>query len=248
MIRLHLVGFTTDLKNLIFARRRGAKTGGFVLAIDARLRRTLEEVARLEQEEKAKKKGQEEKLPAARPASKLTVKEIQNLLRRGKSAQEVARLAETEATWIERFMGPILAERAEVADSVKAGWIQKQRLGRSGLPVGEAIVANLRDRRVSIPPEILDEGWDAVMRDGEWEVRFRYLFRGQQKEAGFSFDPSSREVRALNDLGRDLGWRPAEEPSAASAPANRKRGSRPRRRRRRPSKPQTASTRRGGQA
>jgi hypothetical protein len=231
MIRLHLVGFTTDLKNLIFARRKGAKTGAFLIEIDARLRRTLEEVARLEKEGGAASAG----LPAdgseaGKRASKLTPKEIQSHLRRGKTAQEVARIAETDVSWIERFTNPIIEERSRVVDAVKSASITKARLGKSAMPVGDSIIANLRDRRVSLPIEILDEGWTARLRDGKWEVTFTYLSRGQGKDASFSFDPETRQVEALNGLARELAWRSPNEigkpaPRVAAARTNAKPGS-----------------------
>lgn len=228
MIRLHLVGFTTDLKNLIFARTRGAKSGNFILAVDSRLRRTLEEVAKLEEEKK--RTAAEEKAAAdgkARPpASKLAPKEIQGQLRRGKSPQEVARLAETDVSWIERFSTPVLAEQAGVVESVRASTVSKARLGPSSMPVGESIIANLRARRISIPPEILDEGWSARRRNDHWEITFRYLSRGQRKEATFSYDPGTRLVNPLNPLARELAWRPAER----SAPRKSGGGVRPRHR------------------
>jgi hypothetical protein len=217
MIRLHLVGFTTDLKNLIFARRRGAKSGGFIIEIDNRLKRTLEEVGRLEEEKRSK--GEEEKKArrdgqAPVRSSKLTPKEIQGLLRRGRSPQEVARLAETDVSWIDRFSTPVIAERAGVVDAVRAGTVSKARLGPSSLPVGDSIMANLRERRINIPPDILDEGWSARMRDNHWEVTFRYLSRGQRREAAFAYDSGTRQVNPLNTHARDLAWRPAQKPAA----------------------------------
>lgn len=221
MVRLHLVGFTTDLKNLVFATRRRARSGGYVVVIDDRLRRTLLEVERLG-EENRKKAGSKVAAEAPPRASKLTPKEIQALLRGGKSAREVAKLAECDLSWVDRFAAPILAEMAGVVDAVKGGSIQKPRLGPSASTVGDSIDANLREKRVSLPPEALDAGWRAVRRDGYWEVRFRYVSRGKARVAVFVFDPLGREVRAFNALAREIGWRPA----GASRPA-RSRTSRP---------------------
>lgn len=222
MIRLHLVGFTTDLKNLIFSRRKGAKSGNFLVEIDTRLRRTLEEVARLEAEAKGTKPQKAE--PSGEPAepekraSKLSPKEIQNHLRRGKTAQEVARMAETDTSWVERFTSPILEERGRVVDAVKSASITKSRLGKSALAVGEAIAANLRDRRVSLPPEILNEGWNARLREGRWDVTFTYMSRGRGMDASFRFDPETRQVEATNPLARELAWRQPEDAEESATP------------------------------
>jgi hypothetical protein len=45
--QLHLVGFTTDRKGLIFATRRGAKSGTYVVSVDERLVSSVGELARL---------------------------------------------------------------------------------------------------------------------------------------------------------------------------------------------------------
>lgn len=210
MVKLYLVGFTTDLKNLIFAKTRGAKSGTFLVNVDGRLRRALEEVARLEAEEKAAKKAAKKAEKGAR-SSKLTPREIQELLRRGRSPQEVAKLAETDVAWIERFTSPILAERAGVVEAVRASYVAKQRLGPSAVPVGPAMEANLRERRVNLTSDDFDDAWTAVRREGRWEVSFRYKSRGHRRTASFGYDPESRAVRALNDLARSLAWRSSDQ-------------------------------------
>jgi hypothetical protein len=228
MVRLHLVGFSTDLKNLVFATKKGAKSGGYVVAIDDRLSGTLREVARLVDEQKPTRAKRAR--PAADPApprtGKLTPKEIQGLLRAGKSAAEVAKLAESDTAWIERFEVPILAERTRVVDAVKAGYVSKPRLGPSGVSVGEAILANLRDKAVPGVEEIFDDGWDSRRRrGGVWSVSFRYLSRGRRKEARFEYDAETRTVRAVNAQTADLAWRPAPGGRAAarqSAPASKR--------------------------
>lgn len=247
MIKLHLVGFTSDLKNLIFSRRKGAKSGTFVVAIDPRLRRTLEEVARLETEASGKPAApaeEEQAPPGQRRSSQLTPKEIQAQLRKGRSIAEVAREADTDPSWIERFVSPIVAERSRIVDAVKVGWISKARLGRSAHRVGDAIEANLRDKRVSLPPEILDEGWDAVQRDKDWKVTFRYLSRGQHKEASFEFDPETREVKPMNDLARELAWRGPEEAQGEPAPTPRRTSQRSGSSRRKSTRSRTVGSRR----
>lgn len=210
MVRLHLVGFTTDLKNLIFATRKGAKSGGYVVAVDPRLRRTLEEVARLEEEALQAKKAAKTvpSEPPPPPKSQLSPKEIQALLREGKSEEQVAKLADTDVSWVERFTAPIIAERAGVIAAVRAGRISKQRLGTSGLQVGAAIAENLEDKKVRLGPDEFQDSWKAVRRAGRWVVTFTYLSRGQRKQARFAYYPERREVEALNAVASQIGWRP----------------------------------------
>jgi hypothetical protein len=232
MIRLHLVGFTTDLKNLIFGNEPGATSGGYVVSIDPRLRRTLEEVARMEdeaagtdtmvagEEELVEEEVlvEEEAVVEAPPRpkrvrafedvhSKLTPKEIQALVRQGKSEEQVARLAGTDVAWVRRFTFPILAERAGVIEAVRSGRLSRPRLGPSVLSIGEAIEENLGARHLKMGPQQVDESWKAVRKNGLWQVSFDFPLGGKRRAARFSFDPETRHVEALNDVAIEIGYK-----------------------------------------
>ena len=238
MVRLHLVGFTTDLKHLIFADELGARAGGFVVSVDSKLKNTLEEVARLEDEADTHYEAQpyepldepEPEAEAAPPpprapkvSSKLTPKEIQSLLRQGKTEQQVARLAQTNVEWIQRFSFAILAERRDVIDAVKAATLSKPRLGPSGMTIGEAVEENIGAKRLRMTAQEMDDAWKAVRKNGRWHVSFEYQSRGQKRLARYSFDPSNRLVEPLNEIALELGWRAdprskGASPSAAPSP------------------------------
>ena len=239
MQKLYLVGLTSDLSGLVLSRQKGVKSGGFVVDLDDQLRASLSELYRRHAEgpsREAAPAGIEEvvpdpELPAEVPAgevasrrnavhSVLTPKEIQAELRSGKTVQEVAGLAGTDASWIERFLSPILAERRGIVDAVMTGFISRSRQGRSACNVGQAIVANLRDGKVAISPEDLEEGWSVARRKGQWEVTFRYSLRGQVKQAQFAYDPEGG-VTAMDEEAAVLGWRPLPSTRAGGA------GSRP---------------------
>lgn len=213
MVRLHLVGFTTDLKNLIFADERGATSGNFVVSVDSRLRHTLEEVARLDETadaqepEVAEEAEEPEAPPAPRVVSKLSPKEIQSLLREGKTEEQVARLAGTEVDWIRRFSFAILAERRDVIDAVRAATLTKPRLGPSGMTIGDAVEENLGAKRLRMGTEAIEDAWKAMRKNGRWQISFEYESRGQKRLARYSFDPNTRQVEPLNDVALELGWR-----------------------------------------
>jgi len=207
MVKLYLVGFTTDLNELIFATRKGARKGSYIVTIDKRLTGTLEEVARLAKE------GNPEialsgmgKVVDPSPPSSLRPKEIQALLREGKSEDQVAKMANTDVSWIGRFNSPIIAERAGVIESVQAGTVSKLRLGPSSAPVGQSIQNNLIAKRVQMGKDAFDDGWKAVRKGGRWQVSFQYLSRGQRRVARFSFDPDTKAVEPSNSVALDLGW------------------------------------------
>ena len=209
----------------MLSRQKGVKSGGFVVDLDDQLRATLSELYRRHAEGGSRDDAPaatvevvpEPEMPAAgdggeEPArrkpvhSVLTPKEIQAALRSGKTVQEVARLAGTDTSWIERFLSPILAERKGIVDAVMTGVISRPRIGRSSCNVAEAIVANLRERKVEISPEDLQEGWSVARRAGQWEVTFRYSLGGQVKQAQFAYDLDGG-VTAMDAEASVIGWR-----------------------------------------
>ena len=224
MQKLYVVGYTSDLRGLVLSRQKGVRSGGFVLELDAKLRRAVGEIDTLREESRYGKQPEPGKMiessveaeeaPEATPTRRLSrgvlsPKEIQAELRAGLTVQEVARMAGTDVSWIERFLSPILAERKGIVDLVLAGTLSRPRRGKSGCNVGEAIAANLRERSIVVAPEALDEGWTVARRNGRWEVSFRVPLRNQEKDAEFAYEPESG-VTALNPMALQIGWRAPE--------------------------------------
>jgi Protein of unknown function (DUF3071) len=239
--KLYLVGFTSDLRGLVLSRQKGVKSGGFFVELDDHMRSALNGIYRpgnggssadpvpagIVEAPPAPEPEPEPEMSPERPAgepkarkrpvrSVLTPKEIQAELRSGKTVQEVAQMAGTDASWIERFLSPILAERKGIVDAVVSGFISRPRRGRSSCNVGQAIVANLKERKVSISPEDLQEGWSVARRKGLWEVTFRYSLRGQDKLLQFTYDPEGG-VTAVDADASVIGWRPPAAKRAGGA-------------------------------
>jgi hypothetical protein len=128
--QLHLVGFTTDHRGLIFSVRRGAKSGGFVVQLDDSVINAVEELRALIAEEHAVQA--DAKASSKRQESALSVREVQARLRRGRTIEQVAREAGVDASWVSRFAVPVLAEQAEVIRAARATRMMKQRVGLSG--------------------------------------------------------------------------------------------------------------------
>jgi transcriptional regulator with XRE-family HTH domain len=185
------VGVTDDGAALLLARRAGAK-GAFSLPIDAALVAALEEAR--------SKFGPSSYI---RQESRLTPREIQALLRRGLSVEEVARRAGVDIAWVERFEGPILWERSGMVERAQKAMMSRPRLGASALPLGEAVAAKLRSRRQS--RDNLGERWDCVRaaKGRNWVVRFAV---SGGRHAEWEFDPATNQLLALNDLGQELGF------------------------------------------
>lgn len=264
MVRLYLLGFTHDLKGVVFSQRRGGKSATFWVPVDETF---LKAVSRLEgaRREQGAARGAK-KLAALTPAveeaaaeralfpaigrseSRIPVSEIQQLLREGRNVETVAKTAKASRAWVERLAEPVLVERAGVVRLAQLAFMPRPRLGRSGLPLGQAIRLNLEERSASVATlETLEEGWDArATRSGPWRVRLRFSHRGR-RVAEWDFVKSTRQITPRNRLASELGWwPPPEEPKrartleaeaedeeeAAETPAKRKpkRGSAPKRR------------------
>jgi hypothetical protein len=211
--QLHLVGFTTDLEGLIFAARRGAKSGGFVVAIDDELLEAIDDAF----ERRATDDGEEpdaERRPLAalhrrtqRVESTLTPREIQARLRAGRSISDVARAAGVDEDWVSRFAAPIQAEQAQVITRVRSLVYSKQRLGPSAQPLGTAVLWNLRDKGVAVYDDTFDQGWTAFhVRDSEWIVRFGYVNRKKAQHAEWLVDLVDGDLTSRNRLGSELAY------------------------------------------
>ncbi|MFY9587862.1 MAG: septation protein SepH, partial [Actinomycetota bacterium] len=242
VIKLKLVGASTDLEHLVFsAAAKKGKRGSHVAAIDDKLFRVLEDVVR---KRKSKEKGEPApKKPSVEP--KLPPREVQRLLRAGRSVEQVARSAGMDARWVQRFLGPVLDERTIAIQDLQKARLEKPRLGISGVPLGESVVRNMRARRVKITEEELADAWDASRVDGApWTVTLTFTYRGRQQRAVWRYDPHRREVTSANRLGSDLGWVSDARRARAMRAATAKPAARPKKTARKPAARRKTATRR----
>ena len=226
IITLKPIGVTEDGAYVTLARRGNAKSGGWRVAVDDDLLTFLEKaVARAhtepepyivgdptamsEPEPELLEEGFEPPRPP-REVSKLSPKEIQALLRQGRSVASIARRAGVSAEWVERFEVPIIWERAGMALRARRATMIRSRQGASALPLEPAVRANLKARRAKIGDEDFEQGWDAVRhpRTGGWIVKFSFMNRNRNQSAEWEFDPESADLRPITKLASDLGWVP----------------------------------------
>lgn len=133
-------------------------------------------------------------------------RDIQSLIRGGMTAEEVASSTGEELAYIERFEGPVVAERNHVLDSalsipVASGDIDPLA---GETTFGAAIDERLNDLRAS------DRSW-AAWKDGEggvWTVRLRFTTEAIQHEAVWGYEPKkatltprSKEATSLSQTG-----------------------------------------------
>ena len=230
MNRLHLLGFTHDLKGVVFSQRRGSKTGTFWVPIDDAF---MTAVGKLEQARRGRDAGaakpdgkgrdvvglkdlpeRSRALPPvgrSEPRGGLPASDIQQMLREGKSIKTVVAAAKSDLAWVERLAEPVMTERAGVVRLAQRAYMLRPRLGTAGLQLGDAVQRNLEERRGSV--EGLDDAWDArATSSGIWRVSVRFSHRGKRRTAEWEFRKGSRQITPRNRLAGELGWWAPVEP------------------------------------
>lgn len=192
----------------------GRAQGGparFKLSIDVALVDALE-TARAARDAATRARDRLELPPPipARVESSLTIKEIQDLLRQGRSTAVIAKRAGVDTEWVARWEGPIVWERAGMAARARRATLVRARGGRSRVSLGEAVTANLRAKGVSLPAEEMEAGWDSIKRPrtNRWIITFTYPARTGEQVARWEIDPDQDVVTALDKTANDLGWVP----------------------------------------
>ncbi|WP_345675363.1 septation protein SepH [Yinghuangia aomiensis] len=207
MPELRVVAVSNDGTRLVLKAADGTE---FSLAIDERLRAAVRgDRARLGQIE-------------IEVESQLRPRDIQARIRAGATAEEVAQLAGIPVDRVRRFEGPVLAERAFMAERARKTPIRRQ--GEAAGPLlGEIVTERLHLRGADSE----SVQWDSWRRDdGSWEVLLLYRVDGEMHSASWSFDPPRRLVTTNDDEARSLvGEQGAEtpfpfRPRLASLPRN----------------------------
>jgi hypothetical protein len=222
--KLHLVGFTTEHDGLILSARRGAKSGSYVLAVDAALLEAIDG-ARSTRKTGAPRPGSAAATPP-RAESLLAVREVQARLRSGRTVEEVAAEAGVEPAWIARFAAPVLAEQARVIEDLRAAIFAKPRGPTSTVPIGASVQRNLAERGLLLTDEEFDAGWSAYqLFEHRWMVEYRYDLRGATHVVAWELDRRSGETLATDRASAQLALiaPPSGEPRAAKRAVSRSR-------------------------
>jgi len=128
----------------------------------------------------------------------LSPKQIQQRIRAGLTAAELAELTGASLDALEKFEPPVIAERAYVAELART-----TRIGRdpSGPELGGLVMDRLAGRGVD--PEVI--AWDAWREVEEpWQVAVDFELEGRRIRAQWTFDHTSRTLTAEDDEARWL--------------------------------------------
>ncbi|MGR8007739.1 septation protein SepH [Streptomyces hypolithicus] len=187
MPELRVVAVSNDGTRLVL---KAADSTEYTLPIDERLRAAVRnDRARLGQIE-------------IEVESHLRPRDIQARIRAGASAEEVAQHAGIPVDRVRRFEGPVLAERAFMAERARKTPVRRpgENTG-TGPQLGEAVQERLLLRGADKEAVL----WDSWRRDdGTWEVLLVYRVAGEPHSASWTYDPPRRLVQAVDDEARAL--------------------------------------------
>ncbi|WP_062464525.1 septation protein SepH [Demequina soli] len=186
MTRLTLVGPSEDGLHLIVEAESGDR---YELPLTDELRHAV----RYTRPARAAAEAPEES-----DAPTLSPREIQQRIRAGLTAAELAELTGMSLGAIEKYEGPVAAERSYIADLAR-----ETRIGRdpSAPQLGELVTDRLAARGVD--PESV--AWDAWREaDGPWRVAADYQVSGRGVRALWTFDHTARTVTAEDEEARWL--------------------------------------------
>jgi Protein of unknown function (DUF3071) len=182
------------------------RSARFTLPIDERLRAVaLGQTSRLVQYE-------------IEVESPLRPKEIQARIRAGETVEEIADAAGIAVERVRWFEGPVLAERAYMADQAQRASVRRRGDAAPSTPgprLGEIVTERLE--ALGSDPEVAQ--WDAKKRgDGSWQVQLAFISGGRLHEAEWLFDPRRRHVLPADDNAARMSLPGGEPPQPAEPP------------------------------
>src|SRR5260221_2197118 len=182
MHQLRLVAVSEDGSYAILAVP--GRGGRFSLPIDDRLRTVARgQFARLAQYE----------IEVENP---LRPKEIQDRIRAGETAEEIADAAGVPIERVRRFEGPVLAEREYRAQEAQRATVRSPADSGPGPRLGEIVAERFVE--LGVVPD--DARWDSRKRaDGNWQVQVAFTVSGRPQVAEWIFDPRRRHVTPDDD-------------------------------------------------
>jgi len=177
MQELRLVAVSEDGSYAILAVP--GRSGRFLLPIDERLRTVAKgQFSRLAQYE----------IEVEYP---LRPKEIQDRIRAGETADEIADAAGIPPDRVRRFEGPVLAERQYRAQEAQRATIRGRGDSGPGPRLGDIVA----ERLVGLGAHADSAEWDSRKRpDGNWQIRLQFAVGGRASAAEWIYDPRRRHV------------------------------------------------------
>jgi hypothetical protein len=191
MRELRFDGLSPDGTRLILAGKDGQKWSVVIdERIEAAVRRDRARIGQVEIEQ----------------AGMLRPREIQARIRSGQTAEDVAAASGLPIEHIRRFEGPVLTERAWVAQQAQATEVRR--------PGGDIELGDLVSERLHAEGvDAADISWDAWRRDdGTWVVIATFPLPPNTHVATWTYDSTSRTMTVVDDNAGSLSAIDPEAP------------------------------------
>ncbi|HEY2578101.1 MAG TPA: septation protein SepH [Streptosporangiaceae bacterium] len=141
--------------------------------------------------------------------SPLRPKEIQERIRAGETADEIADAAGLPIERIRWFEGPVLAERAYRAQEAQSAMVRRPGDSGPGPRLGEVVT----ERLTALGTSAEDATWDSTKRsDGSWQVQIVFAAGGRSRTAGWIYDPRRKHATPADDEAARLSLPEADLP------------------------------------
>ncbi|GAB1644731.1 septation protein SepH [Krasilnikovia sp. MM14-A1259] len=132
------------------------------------------------------------------PTPSLSPRDIQSRIRSGESAEDVARIAGVPVDRVLRYAGPVLQERAMLAQHARR---TRLKTSDSGAPLAEVVDSRLAQH--GIDTEKIS--WDAYRReDGTWRIEATWPSGKATAQAVWDLDKSRQLVSPHDDMAQYL--------------------------------------------
>jgi hypothetical protein len=137
-------------------------------------------------------------LPSSDPSPSLSPRDIQARIRSGESAEDVARIAGVPVDRVLRYAGPVLQERAMLAQHARRTRLRNSEKGAS---LAEVVDGRLAQHGVDAEKI----SWDAYRRDdGTWRIVATWPSGKATAQAVWELDKTRQTVTPYDDMAQYL--------------------------------------------
>ncbi|MBK8757271.1 MAG: DUF3071 domain-containing protein [Actinomycetales bacterium] len=135
----------------------------------------------------------------------LRPRDVQALLRSGASVEETAERAGWTVEKVDKYAGPILAEREHIASVARAVRLRTPRGA-----AGPTLLSRVEERLTARGVDASSAEWDSWRREStEWVLVLSFAAGGRQRTASWSYNARTRSLAARDDEAR---WLSEDEP------------------------------------
>ena len=134
--------------------------------------------------------------PSSTTPRRVSPRDIQAHIRRGLTASQVADLTGEEVEYVQKYEGPVIAERAFIADQALAVGVTSK--DGEHTTFGASVEARLEEISAK------QEAWSAWREETGWQLELTFTDGDVEHKARWSFEPKKHLIEPLNEDARVL--------------------------------------------